>query len=701
MSFLAPLYLAGIAAIGLPILFHMIRRTPKGHVPFSTLMFLEATPPKVTKRSNIEHWLLLCLRAAALILLACAFSRPFLRSSTEQAMSGSARRVAILIDVSASMKRAGLWEASQQEVEKQLSQLRDKDQVGVFSFDESLSPIVSFDEWAQLDKSARQDIVKERLTKLKTGWRGTDLGKVLPSTVTSLLEGTQRNPVSECDVVLISDMQRGARFEGLQGYSWPDSVVVTVPELKAKSVDNAGIHVIGSLHDNTTLRLRVDNAEGSQKTKFNVRVEPLDAKEAADKSQTVNRQIEVPKGQSRVVAIENLESKVSALKITLSGDGDGFDNQAWHVRPEPAHVMVEYLGDGGPTDPEALRYYVQSAFLSTPQRIVDFITEDTGSEFATPTSGVTIVAKPLEQTQIERLQKSINEGRRVLCVGASVELCQLAFHLAKKSNIPEITEANVDGYAMLSDVDFEHPLFSPFNNAKLADFSKLAIWKHRDIPVVDGAKTLARFDNGEPAVIEMNLGKGSVVLFAFGWHGSESKFVLWSKYVPLVNSWLNHLHGSRAIETRTTIGQPFGVEGLLRNVESDVELTLPSGNKQTLKPGKHNINSLEPGVIRLRYEGSDGPRTSYLVANLDPLESRTERVTTQELKTFGIPLERLKTTAEKAEQKRMLQSRELESEQRVWQWLIVAGVVILLFETWLAGRMAQQSATPSSEGVPS
>ena len=691
MSFLAPFYLAGIAAIGLPILFHMIRRTPKGHVPFSTLMFLEATPPKVTKRSKIEHWLLLLLRALALILLACAFSRPFYRSSTDQAVGSVGRRVAILIDVSASMRRKGLWQASQDEVEKQLAKIKDKDVVGLFAFDESLTPILSFDEWSQLEPAARQDVVAERLAELKVGWRATNLGQVLPDAVTSLLEGTQRNPIDECDLVLVSDMQRGSRLEGLQGFSWPDSVLVQVPQLKIDSDDNAGIHVIGSLHDNKTLRLRVDNADGSKKDRFHVRVEPLDGA-GSDETQVVHREVEVPAGQSRVVAIENLENKNAALKITLSGDAHGFDNQAWHVRPEPSHVTVEYLGEGAANDPEALRYYVQSAFLSTPQRIVDFITEENGSEFMTATSGVTIVAKPLEQNQITRLQESIKDGRRVLCVGSSIELCQLATHLAGHEQVDEITEAEVDGYAMLSDVDFEHPLFSPFNNAKLADFSKLAIWKHRNLPKIKGAKTLARFDNGNPAVIEMELEKGSVVLFAFGWHGAESKFVLWSKYVPLVNNWLDHWQGSYSIETRANIGEPFAIEELLRNTEGDVNLTLPSGNQQTLKAGKQKINAFEPGVIKLQYDGSDGPRDAYLVASLDPLESRTARVENTELKSFGIPLERLESSEEKAEQKRMLQARELESEQRVWQWLIVAGVLILLFETWLAGRMAAQSA---------
>ena len=80
MSFLAPFYLAGIFAISLPILFHLIRRTPKGRTTFSSLMFLKPSPPRLTRRSRLEHILLLCLRALILILLALAFARPFFRT---------------------------------------------------------------------------------------------------------------------------------------------------------------------------------------------------------------------------------------------------------------------------------------------------------------------------------------------------------------------------------------------------------------------------------------------------------------------------------------------------------------------------------------------------------------------------------------------------------------------------------------------
>ncbi len=83
MSFLMPFYIAGLAALSLPILFHLIRRVPKGQLPFSSLMFLRPSPPRLTRRSRLDHLLLLFLRALALCLLALAFARPFLREVAE------------------------------------------------------------------------------------------------------------------------------------------------------------------------------------------------------------------------------------------------------------------------------------------------------------------------------------------------------------------------------------------------------------------------------------------------------------------------------------------------------------------------------------------------------------------------------------------------------------------------------------------
>ena len=49
MSFLAPLFLFGALAVAAPILFHLIRRTSREKIPFSSLMFLQPTPPRLTR----------------------------------------------------------------------------------------------------------------------------------------------------------------------------------------------------------------------------------------------------------------------------------------------------------------------------------------------------------------------------------------------------------------------------------------------------------------------------------------------------------------------------------------------------------------------------------------------------------------------------------------------------------------------------
>ena len=48
-------YLGGLAAISLPLLFHLIRRTPRGRQAFSSLMFLSPSPPRLTRRSRLDH----------------------------------------------------------------------------------------------------------------------------------------------------------------------------------------------------------------------------------------------------------------------------------------------------------------------------------------------------------------------------------------------------------------------------------------------------------------------------------------------------------------------------------------------------------------------------------------------------------------------------------------------------------------------
>ena len=129
MSLLFPLSLLGAAAITLPILLHRRRQRPKERTQFSSLMFLEATPPRVKTRTRIENLLLLFLRCLAFLTLTLCFARPFLPKQDDLAGGMINGRVLILLDNSASMRREGLQENLRQQLTERLKQIGDRDRL--------------------------------------------------------------------------------------------------------------------------------------------------------------------------------------------------------------------------------------------------------------------------------------------------------------------------------------------------------------------------------------------------------------------------------------------------------------------------------------------------------------------------------------------------------------------------------------------
>ena len=132
MSFLAPLFLLGGLAIALPVVFHLVRRSSREKVVFSSLMFLKPTPPRMTRRNRLENIFLLLLRCFAICILALGFARPFFQkpmAATPSASSGA--QIVILLDTSASMKREGVWAEALAKAETALKRTTAADQVAM------------------------------------------------------------------------------------------------------------------------------------------------------------------------------------------------------------------------------------------------------------------------------------------------------------------------------------------------------------------------------------------------------------------------------------------------------------------------------------------------------------------------------------------------------------------------------------------
>ena len=84
--FLAPAFLLGLLAIGVPIWLHRVARANPTQHPFASLMFVEASETQRTAKRTLRYWLLLSLRILLLIALVLAFAGPLL---TERALPGA------------------------------------------------------------------------------------------------------------------------------------------------------------------------------------------------------------------------------------------------------------------------------------------------------------------------------------------------------------------------------------------------------------------------------------------------------------------------------------------------------------------------------------------------------------------------------------------------------------------------------------
>src|SRR5450631_2945377 len=81
MGFLAPWFLAGIAALAVPFYVHLLRQHKNTPRPFASLMFFERRTQSSIKHRRLKHYALLALRLAMILLLALLFANPFIRTT--------------------------------------------------------------------------------------------------------------------------------------------------------------------------------------------------------------------------------------------------------------------------------------------------------------------------------------------------------------------------------------------------------------------------------------------------------------------------------------------------------------------------------------------------------------------------------------------------------------------------------------------
>ncbi len=210
MSFLEPLFLAGLLAMGIPIAIHLINRRKATRQAFPALRLLMESNKKEARSIKVRQWLLLSLRVAVVAALAFALAKPYVLS--EQGVTASERlptAVVFVVDDSASMHYGDWWDNAKARFDDQMGKLRPWDEAALITTSDLDGPVTHF--------SSNHSKVDDAFNKLAPTEQSTDLSKAVVA-AKDLLSASQ---LPSKRIVVISDFARG----GFPAHPHPQSKV--------------------------------------------------------------------------------------------------------------------------------------------------------------------------------------------------------------------------------------------------------------------------------------------------------------------------------------------------------------------------------------------------------------------------------------------------------------------------------------------
>lgn len=682
MSFLAPLFLLGLAALAIPVLLHLVQRERKRVVEFPSLMFLRKIPYQSVRRRRIQHWWLLFLRLAALLLIVAAFARPFLRGGDVSAAAATgARELVILLDHSYSMGYGDRWDRARRAAREAVQGLSAEDR----------GTLVLFATGAQIEVRASADRgpLISAIDAARVGSGATKFGPALKLAQSVLAES--RLPRRE--VLLISDFQK-IGWNQDEGVHLPEGTTLTpVPIADAKT-------------SNLTL-----SSVNLQRTVFSGQERVIVTAGLVNRGETnvdgveVSLELEGRAIQTERVAVEKgggaatvtfapftLTASHTRGSVRSAADALVADN-VLHFVVSPGEKIPVLVVERGNAARDASLYLTRAlAIGSSPIFDVTVTTLDRvgGGDFEGRRM-VVLNDVPIAQVALaERIAKFVRDGGGLLFVAGE----RGAWPAGAADVLPGAFGATIDGAsgrgAALGVIDYSHPIFEPFKAPRSGDFSAPRFFRYRSLTPAEGATVLARFDDGTVALAERKVDKGRVLVWTSTLDTFWNDLTIKPVFLPFVHRVARHLTAFVETPPWRTVGQvvePEAVRTPGRKAAARVAVT-PSGAQVRL--GEDNrtevVELFEQGFYEIRTQGATAQRPPAIAANVDVGESDLTPVDPQEL-VAAIAGRGGTTAAGGADV--TLTAAQTERRQSLWWYLLVAGVLLLGIENIIGNRLSR------------
>ena len=671
MGFLTPWFLAGLAALGVPVFVHLLRKHVTTPRPVSSLMFFERGIQSSPRHQRLRYLLLFALRFALLLLVVFAFAQPFVRRA---ATSANDHELLIVLDDSFSMRVGTRFVDAKQQALALLAGKPSLQKAQVIALGGQIEMLTQpITDEAQL---------RSAIESIQPGDGHANFGE-LGQSIRALAETTQR-PIY---LHLFSDMQRTAMPANFAEMMLPSNTKLVLHDV-AK----------GAAPPNWTVERVSAPAElADPKDPKQSRVQAVVAgfgTPAAEKtvSLVVNgrpiaiRKVNVPADARAVVEFAPIDVGHGFNKCEVRiGGGDAFPEDDTSVfvvhRSDPERVLFVHASN----DSRSASYFGAAlgaagagSFLL--QSVVAEQTTDLDpSKFSfVVLSDAGTLPSIFEHTLAQYVAKGggvlitlgTNAGRR-----GRIPLWE--------TNVKEVHDyARIGAAATVSQADFTHPALAQESPGR--DTGGWAETKFFYAESVDPgqARVAARLSDGTPLLLDKQLGEGHVLLFTSGLENLTNDLPLHPVFVAFIDKAARYLSGHERLNTSQlvdsfvqlrSVAAPAGEVASVEVVDPDGRRPLSLSEARTVQ----TVQLRRGGFYQIHFANG---RDAVIGVNPDRRESDLRPIP-QDIQQLWSGNNAGGASAEKIEIDEVKYRRV-----NLWWYVMLLALVVALAETALASR---------------
>jgi Aerotolerance regulator N-terminal/von Willebrand factor type A domain len=705
--------LAWGAAAALPILIHLWSRRKYRQQSWAAMAFLLAALRKNARRIQLEQWVLLAVRTMILALFALALADP--KSSLFSGWTGGSgagqTHYVLVFDASYSMDyrtdARARFDGAKELAKQLVNSAQQGDGFSLVLMAEPPRVVIGQPAFDKRD-------VQQEIDNLELAHAGANLPATLAQIETLLRQAAERSAragqLAQRRICIFTDLQqttwsevhspdcrsRLARLESaasleLVDLGQPGDGNLAVARLQFDSA--AG----GLVAASTEIQIQADIQSFAREDRLRQSLEIL-----VDGQRIADERIDCAAG-ARVTFTTKYRFDVPGehtVEVHLADDALPLDNHRWLSVPVREAIRVLCIG-GRPAESKhvALALAPDKSATQSIQVLEGPERQLLEADLAQFDCLVICNVGRFGREEALAIHRFVSRGGGlILFLGDQVQADsynQLLADDPRTRVLPAQLKEVIEEKSSFNPLEHKHPIAAPFRGFPQSGLLTTPVWKYVRLTPIDGASTALAFENGDPAIVESQIGKGRSILVATaassdsldrnsGQPAPWTALPTWPSFPPLVHEMLRLSLAGRSDDRNLLVGDELLGRLPISQAEQAVTLSGPRGLNERLlvrSEAGESLWSYSPTSLSGIYEARAASAIQRFAVNVNPREGDLARI-----ESALLPGQFRHESAESDPGSATLSANEPSS---YFRWLLSGVLVLLLLEPCLAWWMGR------------